>query len=401
MIKNKELVDRFLRYVKVNTQSDEDSESCPTTQRQFDLADILSKELEELGCEVIYDRENCYVYGYLPGTGKLKSAPALGFVAHVDTSPDASGENVNPRIIENYQGNDEILRKEEFPDLLRHIGEDIIATDKTTLLGADDKAGIAEIMSMLSYYKNNPDEEHLPAAICFTPDEETGKGTLNFNKAHFKAERAYTVDGGELGIVEYECFNAAVARLNFNGKNVHPGAAKNVMINSTLIASEFISMLPGAERPEHTQDYEGFYHVYHIEGDVTNTQVKILIRDHDKDKFEQRKEYLRSIESFLNLRYGNGSVELEITDQYKNMAELLGKHRSLVDNALNILKELGVDARTEPIRGGTDGAQLTFIGIPCPNLCTGGYNYHSVYEYASVQEMETVTELLVRLLKKH
>ena len=397
MIKNKELIERFFKYVKIDTQSDEDSETSPTTSKQFDLADVLSEELHELGAEVVYDKEHCYVYGYVAGTGSIKDAPALGFISHMDTSPEASGKDVKPRIIENYQGEDFLLKTEEFPELLEHFGEDLIATDGTTLLGADDKAGDAEIMTMLSHFKNHPEKEHRPIAICFTPDEETGRGTDFFNKDNFKADVAYTVDGGKLGIIEYECFNAAAAKVSVHGKNVHTGSAKNVMINSLLVGMEFVHMLPAAERPEHTENYEGFFHVYEMSGDATETSMKILIRDHDAKNFEKRKKMLCEAADFLNEKYGKTVIELEIKEQYRNMKEVMDHHMDLIENAMKALKELGVNGKSEPIRGGTDGAALSFEGIPCPNLCTGGYNYHSIYEWASIQEMETVTEMLIIL----
>ncbi|SFB30149.1 tripeptide aminopeptidase [Acetitomaculum ruminis DSM 5522] len=397
MIKNKKLIERFLKYVSIDTQSDEDSESSPTTKKQFDLANILAEELKELGLEVSMDTKHCYVYGYLEKRGDISNNNALGFIAHMDTSPEASGKNVKTRIIENYQGKDELLSEKEFPELLNHIGEDLIATDGNTLLGADDKAGIAEIMTALEYLKENEEIPHRPLAICFTPDEETGRGTDYFDEEKFKARQAYTVDGGKLGILEYECFNAAGVKVFFKGNNVHTGSAKNVMINAILLANEFINMLPANERPEHTEGYEGFYHVGEIKGDVTDLTMKMLIRDHDKETFEKRKEYLMEVAGFLNKKYAKEVVELEIKDQYKNMREVLESHMELIDNAMDILKELGVNGKTMPIRGGTDGANLSFRGIPCPNLCTGGYNYHSVNEYASIQEMEITTELLIKL----
>ena len=411
MIDREDLLTRFFRYVKIDTQSAEEQEAQPSTKKQHELAAVLYEELQNLGIDATYDKEHCYVYAVLPG-----DAPALGFVAHMDTSPAASGKNVQPRIEKNYQGGDIVLKPatetapailltpREFPDLTRHIGEDLIVTDGTTLLGADDKAGVAEIMAMLHYYKTHPDKPHRTICAAFTPDEEVGRGTEQFNEALFGAREAYTVDGGKLGEIEYECFNAAAAKVEIRGRSVHPGSAKHAMLNALGVAMEFHTMLPAAERPEHTEGYEGFYHLDALEGDVENAVLRYIIRDHDKEKFEQRKAFLQKVGDYLNDKYraflGGDPVRLTLRDQYYNMAIPMKDHLHLVSDAEQALRDLGVEPAVVPIRGGTDGAALTYRGIPCPNLCTGGYNFHGRFEYASVQEMLTTCELLVKLAAK-
>ncbi len=388
---NKDLIDRFLRYVSIDTQSAEDTGVQPSTEKQFHLASLLAEELKELGAVVDYDTEHCYVYAKVPG-----AQPALGFISHMDTSPEASGKEVHPRIFR-YEGNDPLLKEEDFPDLKRHRGEELIATDGTTLLGADDKAGIAEIMNLVRYCKEHPDYRHREIRIAFTPDEEIGAGTDHFDVERFGAKEAYTVDGGEFGILEYECFNAAYAKIDFYGKNVHTGSAKNIMVNSMLVAMEFQSMLPQNEAPQYTEGYEGFYHLDQMEGNVEHTRLKYILRDHDKVKFEEKKATVSKIVSFLQDRYGEDAVSLEMGDQYYNMRGPMESHMYLIENAASAIRSLGGTPRTEPIRGGTDGAMLSFRGIPCPNLSTGGYNYHGPYEYASVPEMELSAEVLIRL----
>nr|WP_027872100.1 peptidase T [[Eubacterium] cellulosolvens] len=408
MIRNTKLVDRFLRYVKIDTQSSEEAEEQPSTQKQRVLADLLAEELEALGAAVDYDREHCYIYASVPGNGTADTA--LGFIAHMDTSPAVSGAGVAPRIIGTYDGTDEILTTEDFPELLHHIGEDLIATDGKTLLGADDKAGIAEIMNMLEYFFEHPEIKHRPIRVALTPDEEIGRGTENFDVARFGAAQAYTVDGGKLGVIEYECFHAAAARVTVSGRSVHTGDAKNRMINAVRLAMEYSAMLPEAETPEHTEGYEGFYHLDKIRGDVEEAVLDYILRDHDREKFQARKNVMLQNADYMNRKYGSGNVNginvhgkelvrVEIRDQYSNMAEIMKDHMELITNAEDALRSLGVEPVTEPIRGGTDGAALSFMGVPCPNLCTGGYNYHSRYEYASVQEMEKTAELLILLAK--
>lgn len=407
MTANKELLERLFRYVKIDTQSDEEVEPQPSTAKQHDLAQLLYKELLEMGAEAHYDTEHCYVYAKLAG-----EEPAIGFVSHMDTSPACSGKDVNPRIIENYQGQNIILnegsssapilmRPSDFPELLSHIGEDLIVTDGTTLLGSDDKSGVAEIMNLFSYYTSHPELRHRTICAAFTPDEEIGRGTENFDPEAFGAKEAYTVDGGKLGEIEYECFNAAAAAVEITGRSVHPGDAKNAMINAALVGMEFNSLLPVSDRPEHTEGYEGFYHLSTVEGGVDHAVLKYIIRDHDSAKFADRKEFMRKAAAFINDKYrdlaGGEVITLTIRDQYYNMAIPMKDHMELVTRAKDAMYKLGVTPIVNPIRGGTDGAALTYRGIPCPNLCTGGYNFHGRYEYASVQEIEKSAEILILL----
>lgn len=395
MIKNQKLIDRFFKYVKIDTQSSEESTTSPSTMKQHDLAKVLKAELEEMGAsEIVYDEEHCYIYACIPG-----EKPAIGFIAHMDTSPAVSGANVKPRIIENFDGNDSLLKTEEYPELLNHFGEDIIATDGTTLLGADDKAGVAEIMQMAEYFLTHPEIKHREIRIAFTPDEEIGAGTEYFDIERFGAPEAYTVDGGKLGVIEYENFNAAAAKVHVHGKSVHPGSAKGIMKNALEMAMEFNAMLPSNEKPEYTEGYEGFYFLESMKGDVESAELSYIIRDHDRDIFEKRKEMIEKIAAFLNMREGEGSFEVEIRDQYYNMVTIMKDHMELIENAKKAFEKLGVNAVSEPIRGGTDGAMLTLKGLPCPNLCTGGYNYHGRYEYASVQEMEKCSDALIEIAK--
>ena len=395
MIKNQKLIDRFFKYVKIDTQSSEESTTSPSTMKQHDLAKVLKAELEEMGAsEIVYDEEHCYIYACIPG-----EKPAIGFIAHMDTSPAVSGANVKPRIIENFDGNDSLLKTEEYPELLNHFGEDIIATDGTTLLGADDKAGVAEIMQMAEYFLTHPEVKHREIRIAFTPDEEIGAGTEYFDIERFGAPEAYTVDGGKLGVIEYENFNAAAAKVHVHGKSVHPGSAKGIMKNALEMAMEFNAMLPSNEKPEYTEGYEGFYFLESMKGDVESAELSYIIRDHDRDIFEKRKEMIEKIAAFLNMREGEGSFEVEIRDQYYNMVTIMKDHMELIENAKKAFEKLGVNAVSEPIRGGTDGAMLTLRGLPCPNLCTGGYNYHGRYEYASVQEMEKCSDALIEIAK--
>ena len=407
MITNTALINRLFRYVKIDTQSAEEVAAQPTTAKQHDLAGLLYQELCEIGVEAVYDTEHCYVYAKLPGT-----EPAIGFVSHMDTSPASSGKGVNPRIIENYRGQNIVLneknpsspvvmRPSDFPELLSHIGEDLIVTDGTTLLGSDDKSGVAEIMNLFSYYTSHPELPHRTICAAFTPDEEVGRGTENFNAEIFGAKEAYTVDGGKLGELEYECFNAASAKIEITGRSVHPGSAKNTMINAVLAGMEFNALLPVSDRPEHTEGYEGFYHLSTMEGNVDHASLKYIIRDHDSTLFAARKEFMLRAASFINEKYrslaGGEILKITISDEYYNMAILLKNHMSLINRAKEAMQQLGIEPIILPIRGGTDGASLTYRGIPCPNLCTGGYNFHGRYEYASVQEIEKSAELLILL----
>ncbi len=396
-MKNKDLIDRFIRYAKIDTQSSEESQTSPSTVKQHDLAKLLSSELRAMGAsDVYYDEEHCYVYAAVPGSQDKKP---LGFIGHMDTSPAVSGADVKPRIIENYDGKDALLKPDDFPELKNHIGEDLIASDGTTLLGADDKAGVSEIMNMAKFYLEHKETGHRTFKIAFTPDEEVGRGTEHFDIVRFGAEEAYTVDGGKLGLLEYENFNAASAHIIIRGKSVHPGDAKNLMINALLVGMEFNSMLPPAETPSHTEMYEGFYFLEEMKGSTDSADMKYFIRDHDRTKFEARKETVRKISAYMNEKYGEGTITAEIADQYFNMADLMASHMNLIDNAKAAMEKVGIKPLILPIRGGTDGAVLTFRGLPCPNLCTGGYNYHGRYEYASIPEMEKTAELLIELVK--
>lgn len=391
------LIERFLRYVKIDTQSDEESGTHPSTDKQHDLARLLACELKDLGLSVDHDEEHCYVYAYLPSNCSADEQDDIGFIAHMDTSPAVSGKDVKPCIIHSYDGHDDILDPSEFPELNEHIGEDLIRTDGTTLLGADDKAGIAEIMEMLSYFRNNPGVHHRGIAVAFTPDEEIGEGTLNFDLSRFHAKQAYTVDGGKFGILEYECFNAAAATVEIKGRSVHTGSAKGLMINASLVANEFISLLPEDERPETTEGYEGFYYLDSIRSDCEHAKMQFLIRDHDLEKFASRKEFMKDAAFTINERYKAEICEITIEDQYPNMALFLKDHMDLVERAQEAVRKAGGIPSSEPVRGGTDGAILSSKGLPCPNLSTGGYNYHSRYEFASIPEMERSLRVLIFL----
>lgn len=388
------LVERFLRYVRIDTQSDEESGRHPSTDKQRDLADLLVTELKDLGLDVDYDEEHCYIYAYLPAKD---SSTDIGFIAHMDTSPSVSGKDVKPHIIHSYDGNDDILDRNDFPELNEHIGEDLIRTDGTTLLGADDKAGIAEIMEMLYYFSSNPDISHHGIAVAFTPDEEIGEGTMNFDLNRFHAKQAYTVDGGKFGILEYECFNAAAATVEIKGKSVHTGSAKGIMINASLVANEFICLMPEDETPETTEGYEGFYYLDSIRSECEHARLQFLIRDHDLERFEARKEFMRDAAFTINERYGSDICSITIEDQYPNMAMFLKDHMDLIERAQKAVRKAGGIPSSEPVRGGTDGAILSSKGLPCPNLSTGGYNYHSRYEFASIQEMLRSLQVLICL----
>ncbi len=403
------VVERFLRYVKIDTQSDDNSIMTPTTAGQHELASILVKELEEMGAqEITYDREHCYVYASVPATAGREGDKVSGFIAHMDTSPAVSGKNIKPAVIENYDGGDILLNKEksimmqvkEFPELSAYVGQSLIVTDGTTLLGADDKAGIAEIMEMAEYLLSHPEIPHGKIRIGFTPDEEVGAGADYFDVALFGADYAYTVDGGKLGELEYENFNAAGAKVTIAGRSVHPGDAKNKMINALLLMMEFQSMLPKLESPAHTEGYEGFYHLDNMSGNVESAQAEYIIRDHDREKFETRKEIFLGIGKYLNEKYGEGTVQIRMEDSYYNMREIIEQHMHLIEDAKAAMREIGVEPIVVPIRGGTDGARLSFMGLPCPNLCAGGHNFHGRYEYICIESMEKIVELLVKLATK-
>ncbi len=403
-------IEKFLRYVKIDTQSCEESATTPSTMKQHDLAKLLVEELHAMGAEdVTYDKESCYVYATIPASCGCEKAPVLGFIAHMDTSPAVTDTNVNPRIVENYDGRDILLNAEanivmqvaDFPELLKYVGQDLIVTDGTTLLGADDKAGVAEIMAMAEYLLQHPEQKHGKIRIGFTPDEEVGCGADYFNVELFGADFAYTVDGGPLGELEYENFNAAGAKLHVNGRSVHPGAAKGKMKNAILIAQEFQSLLPVFQNPMYTEMYEGFFHLDGIAGNVEAVVADYIIRDHDKALFEEKKSMFLAVADFLNRKYGEGTIVVEMKDSYYNMREVIEPHMHLIDKACEAMKELGVEPAISPIRGGTDGARLSFMGLPCPNLFTGGENFHGRFEYASVQAMNQATEVLIKLAEKY
>lgn len=403
-------IENFIRYAKIDTQSCEESETTPSTDSQHALAALLAEELEAMGAaDIVYDREHCYVYAGIPASPGCEEAPVLGFIAHMDTAPAMTGAGVKPQFVYSYDGKDIVLNQEQhivmktedFPELLKYMGQDLIVTDGTTLLGADDKAGVAEIMAMAEYLLTHPECPHGRIRIGFTPDEEIGSGADNFDVPLFGADYAYTVDGGALGELEYENFNAAEARLLVHGRSVHPGSAKGKMKNALLIAQEFQSLLPAAQNPMYTERYEGFFHLDRLSGDVDNTLAEYIIRDHDRALFEQKKIMFRECAEFLNKKYGSGTVEVEMKDSYYNMKEILAPHMHLVENAAEAMRELEIEPIITPIRGGTDGARLSFMGLPCPNLCTGGENFHGRYEYICVQSMDTITQLLIRIAEKY
>lgn len=403
-------IENFLQYVKIDTESCEGSGTTPSTAKQHDLAKLLVSQLTEMGAaEITYDEEHCYVYATVPASSGHEKCPVLGFIAHMDTTQVVTGANVKPRIVEDYDGGDILLNEAEhivlsvsdFPELAVYKGKDLIVTDGTTLLGADDKAGVAEIMAMAEYLLTHPEIPHGKIRLGFTPDEEIGEGADHFDVALFGADFAYTVDGGELGELEDETFNAAGAKLIVHGRSVHPGSAKGKMKNAILIAQEFQGLLPVFQNPMYTEGREGFFHLDGINGNVEVTTAEYIIRDHDKALFEQKKNMFLQCAAFLNEKYGDGTVTVEMRDSYYNMKEILKDYPHLMENACETLRELGVEPKITPVRGGTDGSRLSFMGLPCPNLCTGGANYHSRFEYACVQSMEKVTELLIKLAARY
>ncbi len=400
-----DVIEKFLRYVKVDTQSDDTTGTSPSTMKQHDLAKMLKAELEAMGADdVYYDEEHCYVYAAIPGNSGNNQSPAIGFISHMDTSDEVSGKDVKPRIVENYDGNDitlkegVILSPKDFPELKNHVGEDLIVTDGNTLLGADDKAGIAEIMTMAETLLQNPDIKHGDIKIAFTPDEEIGEGTAYFDIPRFGAKYAFTVDGGKLGEMEYENFNAAEGVIKVKGRSVHPGDAKGKMVNASLICYEFDSLLPQFQKPMYTEGREGFFHLTEINGSTESATASYIIRDHDEALFNTKKELFMAAAEYLNKKYGEGTVEVTLRDQYYNMIEKIRPHMHLIDNARKVMSDLGITPIDMPIRGGTDGAALSYKGLPCPNLCTGGYNYHGRFEYAVVQEMRSCVDILLGLV---
>lgn len=397
------IVDRFIFYAKIDTQSDENSELTPSTTKQFNLAKQVERELHEMDLTDISLDNNCYLMATLPANTD-KEVPVIGFIAHFDTSPDMSGEKVKPRIVKEYDGNDIVLNQEQhivlspkdFPELLDHKGEDLIVTDGTTLLGADDKAGIAEIMTAVQYLNDHPEIKHGKIRIGFTPDEEIGRGPDRFDVQKFGADWGYTMDGGEVGELEYENFNAASAKITIQGRNVHPGYAKHKMINALHIANELIGMLPASERPEYTAGYEGFFHLISVNGTVDEASVSYIIRDHDREKFENRKKQMEQAVAFLNSRYDD-RIKLELKDQYYNMREKVEPVKHVIDYAFRAMQEVGITPNVKPIRGGTDGARLSFMGLPCPNIFAGGLNFHGRYEFIPVQSMEKAVQVIVKI----
>lgn len=404
MIPKQHIIDRFIGYVKIDTESDPNSKTTPSTEKQWDLANKLVKELKEIGLQDVTIDENAYIMATLPSNVDFDT-PVIGFISHFDTTPDFTGANVNPQIIEDYDGNDIILNKDEnivlsplyFEDLKQYKGQTIITTDGTTLLGADDKAGITEIVSAMEYLIQHPEIKHGKIRVGFTPDEEIGRGAHKFDVKKFGADWAYTMDGSQIGELEYENFNAAGAVITVKGKSVHPGYAKGKMVNSILIAQEFIDLLPKTEVPEQTEDREGFFHLHTIKGNVEETILQYIIRDHDKGRFEKRKQFLKDIASRLNKEHNKEVIEVEITDQYFNMKEKIEPVMHIVDIAEKAMKAVGVKPIIKPIRGGTDGSQLSYMGLPCPNIFAGGHNFHGRYEYVPVESMLKAVEVIVKI----
>ena len=398
-----DLITRFINYTKFDTQSAEDSSTVPSTlDKQLTFAAYLKAELEQEGLEDVEMDEKGYIYATLPSNVKTE-VPVIGFIAHYDTSPDCSGAGVKPRIVRKYDGSDITLSEgivsspERFPELLAHVGEDLIVTDGHTLLGADDKAGIAEIVQAMVWLKQHPEVKHGKVRIAFNPDEEIGMGAHHFDVGKFACQWAYTIDGGDLGELEYENFNAAVAKVNLKGVSVHPGYAKGKMVNACLVAMDFASMMPADERPETTEGYQGFFHLVGMTGGVEEARLTYIIRDHDRQHFDTRKRIMERITADLNARYGEGTVTLVISDQYYNMKEKIDPQMHVIDIVLKAMQEVGVPPRVEPIRGGTDGAQLSFKGLPCPNIFAGGVNFHGPYEFVSCQVMEKAMQTIIKI----
>ncbi len=395
---------RFINYARIDTCSDENSGTCPSTEKQLDLARLLVEELKMIGLEEVELDQNGYIMATLPANTE-KNVPVIGFIAHMDTSPDMTGTNVNPKIISNYDGDEIILNEEknirlspgDFPELLHYTGQDLIVTDGTTLLGADDKAGIAEIMAAMEYLSEHPEIIHGKIRISFTVDEEIGRGADKFDVEKFGASYAYTVDGGKIGELEYENFNAALATITIQGRNVHPGTAKNAMINSIHLAQELNGMLPVHQRPEYTDAYDGFYHLMDIKGTVEETKFRYIIRDHDASKFEEMKNHLSSCVDFMNRKYPGNRIKLDLKDQYFNMKEKIEPVKFIVDIAEQAMTDCGVKPLIQPIRGGTDGSKLSYMGLPCPNIFAGGHNFHGKFEYIPIQSMQKAVEVIVKI----
>ncbi|MBZ2174234.1 peptidase T [Schnuerera sp. xch1] len=399
------IMNRFLKYVKYETTSDESSNTVPSTKTQLEFAKVLVKELKKLGLEDVSIDDKGYLMATLP-SNMDREVPTIGFIAHMDTSPDMSGKNVNPKVIKNYDGKDIVLNEEEniilsvkdFPDVKNYIGETLITTDGTTLLGADNKAGIAEIITAIEHLINNPGTPHGTVRIGFTPDEEIGRGADHFDVEKFNADFAYTVDGGPIGELNYENFNAAEAKIIIQGNNIHPGTAKNMMVNSMLIGMELNNMIPVNEKPEYTSNYEGFYHLVEFTGSVEKTEMTYILRDHNSEKFNKKKETMKEIVKFLNNKYNN-VITLDIKDSYYNMKEKIEPSIEIIDIAKKAMEELNIEPIVTPIRGGTDGAKLSYMGLPCPNLFAGGYNYHGKYEYIPLIAMEKSVEVILKIIE--
>ena len=400
------VVEKFLKYVSYDTKSDEESTTVPSTSGQMTLGKELVMELREMGIQDVSIDDNGYVMATIPSNVE-KAIPTIGFIAHMDTSPDMLGKDINPKFVENYDGEDIILNEKsnivlspkDFPELKNYIGKTLITTDGTTLLGADDKAGISEIMTAVEYLMKNPKVQHGKVCIGFTPDEEVGRGADLFDVKKFDADFAYTIDGGTIGELEYENFNAAGAKICIHGRNVHPGSAKGKMIHSTLIANEFMNSLPPNETPGTTEGYEGFYHLIHLNGEVEETKLQYIIRDFNSEGFENRKIFIKNIADTLNSKYGKGTVEIEVKDQYFNMKEKIEPVKHVIDTAFLAMKEVGVDPIMVPIRGGTDGARLSFMGLPTPNIFTGGHNFHGKYEFIPTFAMEKAVEVILKIVQ--
>ncbi|WP_411031419.1 peptidase T [Spongiimicrobium sp. 3-5] len=399
-----QIIDRFISYVSIDTQSDPDSDTTPSTAKQWHLAHKLVDELNAIGMAEVSIDEHAYIMATLPSNME-KQVPVIGFIAHFDTTPDFTGANVKPQLIHNYDGKDIVLNTEHnivlspdyFEDLLLYKGQTLITTDGTTLLGADDKAGITEIITAMEYLVQHPEVKHGKIRIAFTPDEEIGKGAHKFDVQKFGADWAYTMDGSQIGELEYENFNAAGAKITIKGKSVHPGYAKGKMINAIGIANDFLTQLPKGETPQETEDREGFYHVHHIEGEIENAVISLIVRDHNKQKFEKRKQLLVDITNHLNSIYGDGTVVTNINDQYYNMKEKISPVLHIVEIAKEAMLALGIPPIIKPIRGGTDGSQLSFMGLPCPNIFAGGHNFHGKYEYVPVESMEKAVDVIVKI----
>lgn len=401
------LLNRFLSYVKIYSTSDAESETTPSTERQWDIANYITEELKTIGLEDVSIDEHGYIMGYVPSNLENDNQPTIGFISHYDTSPDFSGENVKPQVWENYQGEDLILNKEtnftlspsKFESLKKYIGQTVITTDGNTLLGADDKAGCAEIVTAVEYLIANPEIKHGRIAVGFTPDEEIGRGAHKFNVAKFGAEFAYTMDGGEVGELEYENFNAAGAVVKIHGLSVHPGYAFGKMVNASLLAAEFIQSLPANETPSTTKGFDGFYHLMDVTSDVSECKLQYIIRDHDEEKFEARKKFMEEKVAEFNQKHGEKTAKVEIKEQYRNMKQQFEGKMHIVDLAAKAMKEAGIEPKIKAIRGGTDGAQLSYMGLPCPNIFAGGINFHGPYEYVALESMMKATEVIVNIVK--